>query len=241
MKQYFCVITLFLAMTSGHAQNSTKDLFHTLDSKQGFENLSILNGVAYKEQFRTINDKHSFYKGRDFYSGALDYDGEEYSNVQLRYDMFTGDVIVSVKGTGQEQYIYKLIPDLLEGFTIEGHKYVKLEFPEGDFDPGYFEALHEFKDVTIYKKQNFRPYQKRDRNVAYYEFERTSTDYLLRTGEGFYKLSSSDLEVLYPKYENQISDYFKANRSTRKRDYENFLRGLGRLIQDFESATKQQD
>lgn len=241
MKQFLCVTILFCVMFSGHSQNSTEDLFLRLDQAQGYENLSILNGVAYKPQYRTINEKHSFYGDGDFYSGTLDYDGQEFSNIKLRYDMFTEEVVVNVQGTREEQYIYKLIPKLLTGFIIDDRKFEKLSFSNAEFNSGFYEALYELEDITIYKKQNLRPYEKRDRSVAYYEFEKTSIDYLLKRGNKFYEISRSDLEDLYSSHQKEISDYFKTNRATRKGNYENFLRGLARLIQDIEIDIKSQD
>ncbi len=240
MKQIYFTLFISLFLNALYPQsNSESKLFAKLDSIQGYKNLALLNGIAYREEYRTLNEKHPYFNGRDFKNGSLVYDGQEFSNVKLRYDIFSDILIATIDRSGEEVFIIELISDLVTSFEINAHHFDNLRFANGDHDPGFYEILNEYDCLKIYKKARVKPLEKRDRSRAYYEFEKLSTDYYINTSNSFFEPSSSNLRDKYPEYKDRIRAFFKSNRSQRRSNYERFLKDLGVLIEEFECSNNQ--
>ncbi len=239
MKQFYLSLCFFLFLSALYSQSSPENraFFAKLDSIQGYKNLSILNGIAYREDYRTINEKHPYFNGREFQSGSLVYDHEEFYNILLRYDIYQDKLIATIKRSGDEVFIIELISELVDSFNIGEHKFEKLGSTESGKPPGFYEVLYEYDCLKIYKKDRTKPLDKRDRSVVYYEFEKLSTEYFLSTSKGFFEPSLSNLKNQYPDYKDRLNEFFRSNRSQRRSNYEIFLRDLGKLVEEFECST----
>lgn len=239
MKQFYFSLCFFLFLNTIYSQNSVDNqaFFSKLDSIQGYKNLAILNGVAYRENFRTINEKHPYFNGREFQLGSLVYDDENFSNILLRYDIYQDILIATIKRSGEEVFIIELITDLVDSFSIGKHEFDNLRSVEGDGDPGFYEVLYSYDCLKVYKKERTKPLDKRDRSVVYYEFEELSTEYFVSTPNSFFEPGLSNLKDRYPDHKDALNDFFRSNRSQRRSNYEVFLRDLGKLLEEFDCAT----
>ena len=231
---FFC---LFLSTIFSQSASENRSLYAKLDSIQGYKNLPILNGIAYREEYRTINEKHPFFMDRDFHLGNLVYDGQEFSNVKLRYDIYSDFLIATIDRSAEEVFIIELIPDLIDSFNIGEHRFENLRFPEGGKNPGFYEMLYTGDCLKIYKKERVKPLQKRDRSRVYYEFEKQSSEYYIKTADSFFEPDISIVREQYPNNKDQIKDFFRSNRSQRRSNYEGFLRDLGIFIEKLECST----
>ncbi|MCH4822286.1 hypothetical protein ML462_03790 [Gramella lutea] len=240
MKQFYLCLCFFFSLNIFYSQSSANNqaFFSKLDSIQGYKNLAILNGISYRENFRTINEKHPYFNGREFQLGSLVYDDEEFSNILLRYDIYQDILIATIKRSGEEVFIIELITDLVDSFSIGKHEFENLRSVEDGGDPGFYEVLYSYDCMKIYKKERTKPLDKRDRSVVYYEFEKLSTEYFISDSNSLLEPDLSDLKYRYPDQKDRLNDFFRSNRSQRRSNYEVFLRDLGNLIEEFDCKTK---
>src|SRR5687768_6744309 len=54
----------------------------------------LYNGSEYAEPSRTENEYHPFFKSDDWLIGSVDYDGEQFTDIPLLYDL-TGDKLIT--------------------------------------------------------------------------------------------------------------------------------------------------
>lgn len=133
--------TLFQAA----AIKNTVKLYTTLIQGQ----TSLYNGSQYKEPNRSNNDQHPFFDSDDWVFGSVSYDGEQYDNVPLLYDI-TSDKVVTENYYNADQIA--LVNEKLTAFTMGQHAFVKLShktLPRS----GFYQVLYNGTSMVVARKQ----------------------------------------------------------------------------------------
>lgn len=207
-----------------------KNLYNLHDSVIGYQNLPLINGVELIEKYRTINDKHQFFKDRDFLGGSLNYNGQIYYDVQLKYDIFRDLLFIKLEDNSGTRMM-ELIKEKVKGFKIQEHTFEKLEFKNAGFNPGFYEVILDIDNLKLYKKRSLKPAEKRDMKILYYEFEKQEDEYIFyKPGTGYFEPKSSVLNSKFPSCSTEIKQYSSTNKNTRQNSTDLYMIGLGRLL-----------
>lgn len=224
----FCIIIFSSCL---HSQNDAniQSLYSNLDNSLGYNNLELLNGTAYFEKYRTLNEKHPYLDGREFHDGAVMYDGQYYAGLKLRYDMFSDRLIISIDRSGNGNRIIQLIPELIESFEINDKLFVKRS--AGDDGHAFYEELINSGCFKLFKKEKLSVQDRRDKSSLYYEFEIQRTNYYIDIQDSLIEPTLSNLINHFPQSENTIENLFKDQRKLRRSNYPAFLKNLMQLME----------
>ena len=100
-----------------------KDLVGSYTTSLGHD-ANLYNGMEYFEYSHTIRESHPFFIRSNYDTGSVTYDGLRYDDVPLIYDVVTDELVIQHPRTLMRMQLHK---DLVEGFEIEGHRFVHLK------------------------------------------------------------------------------------------------------------------
>lgn len=192
-----------------------------------------MNGTAYNERHRIINDKNKLFGGVTG-NGSVLYDGHWYTDLQTRYNIFDDVVIIQLE-TREGLKIVQLVREKVTRFSLHGSNFLNiLKSRNSGRLAGFYEILSEQGPITLVKKHARNITEKRDRQVSYFEFEPVEGHYAIIYQNRNYLLGSrNDLEKIFPQYKNEIRSYYRNNQSLLRSRPDNFyitlFRDLGRL------------
>ncbi len=221
---------------------SQEKLYNTFDQNVGIENTNLYQGIIYTQEYRVNNDKAQFFKGSDFSKGAVQYDGQTYYDLDLKYDVYDDRLLVKlVPNAGGGTLV--LFNQFVKSFELGGSDFVKIdqeEAPEIDFH-GFYEVSFDSPGMTLYTKFRKKSIQKKDRNYTYYEFVDTSSDYVLKYNDKYNMLKSKkDLTDLFPQFKKEINKFYVLARGLRKSNPDDFQIALLKRVEILLSQTTNQ-
>jgi len=222
---FFQIHTLF-----SQEIETRENLYKFHDSTIGYQNLSLVNGVELIEQYRTINDKHQFFLDRDFLNGSVNYDGQTYYQVKLKFDIFRDLLFMKLEENSSTRMM-ELIKEKVNSFKILDHSFSKLDFSGEPFESGFYEVILDNEEIMIYKKRDLKPADKRDMRMLYYEFEKLDDEYIFfMPGTGYFEPKTSVFNSKFPSCSKQIKEYINTNKNTKRNSEDLYMIGLGRLL-----------
>lgn len=212
-------------------QKSEEQLKVFYDSIVGTENLPILNGVELIEPNRVLNQKYQYFQSGQFLEGSVSYDGQNYNNLNLRFDLYRDLLFAKLDENIEGTRLIELIKQKVNGFRIQDHNFKNVTFHQSTFDSGFYEILFSKDGYEVLKKPKLRRIDKRDKNIRYYEFEKISTLYLIKTPNSkFYEVKKSEFNNLTGNCSDLITDFFKSNRDMSRDNEDRFSKELASLL-----------
>ncbi|MCL6273199.1 hypothetical protein M3P19_04220 [Muricauda sp. 2012CJ35-5] len=214
---------------SSYGQDSQEiDYYNLFDKAVGIENTDLYQGEIYTEQYRTINENTQYFRSRDFLKGSLCYEGKCYYDLDLKYDVFSDEVLLKLitKAGGGT---LKLFKDKLDSFTIDGVDYIKLDRSNADGLNlyGYYSIAYVSPRYTLYTKYTKKSFDRKDRSSLYYEFlDGPSEHVLLYQGKYHIVNTKKDNIMVFPELKKEIDKFYNLARRLRKTDSNGFQVGL---------------
>ena len=232
MKGKILIFLSILIVSNSLAQeNVNEDLLVALNNKAGYKNLSLVNGVEYIELYRSINTEHQFFNGRDFYKGTLEYQGQFYKDIQLKYDIFRDILVAKLQRGVEGTLILELIKDHVRRFTIGEKNFINVQDPNLEITLGFYEIILVEDNLKILKKHRLNAIEKQDRSMAYYEFEKLDSQfYFVLDNSKYIEADKSDLLDFLPDCKEIILEQFKGKRSFLRQEPDLFWKELGKSI-----------
>lgn len=229
---YLLIFSIFLNISYIHSQSAeNSSLYNYFDNTIGKDNLNINNGVVHSEPFRPIANKNRYYID-EFNSGDLSFEGEIYSDVNLKYDIYDDQVIYKQVGESDNLPII-LIKDKVDFFIIKNKKFVNLKAESVKFPnliKGIYEEGFSGSEVSLYIKHYKEKIKVFQTDGVYYNFI-YNTDFFLKYNNFFYKVvSEKDVKKIFPLYKKDISDYYSTNKKLERSDKKQFMENLTNQI-----------
>jgi len=227
MKNYISVIraACFVApfFTFGQNQDEKQAIYTLLDNVIGIDNTSIYNGNEYREKFKTLDNNHPFFNSQDFIIGTIEYNGDLYFNINIKYNLFNQEIIAKLKSKNGSEAAIKLYNSKIESFIINNQKFINVS-PNSSGVNGFYEEVSIDNDYTLLiKHQKFKKDLYRNEQL-YVEFVTAKNEYLILKGNTYYTLDSKkDVINLFPDSKQKINQFYRDYRSLRKADYCQFL------------------
>jgi hypothetical protein len=104
------------------------------------EALQIYKGVEYLRISKKTNGS-AFFGSDEPITGSLRYDGFNYNNISLRYDLVNDKLVVQDLSKGMN---ISLLPEKVQSFTLSGHLFLYIgrgESSNGALNPGFYDLL----------------------------------------------------------------------------------------------------
>ena len=157
--RYLCFI-LLLAATSAYSQKGPKEtafIQSAMDSSIAIYEKAIglqhqyLNGSAYVEPPRT-EEQHPFFLSEDWTLGPITFDGQQYNNVPMLYDL-TIDQVVTESAGANPQLLQKA---KLQEFALSGQQFIKIDDEASLPESGFYHVLYEGPSQVICRRRKFK-------------------------------------------------------------------------------------
>lgn len=213
---------LFLSTISIYSQttDAEKALYKWFDSTVGHENSGLLNGIAYRELYKTKNNDHQFYRSSSFQKGNIVYNGQPYFDIDMKYDIHNDEVIVNVP-TQTDTRTVQLIKENINEFAIRNSEFIHLQ-------GGFYEIVSKTKALSLFKKHKKASSKYYSGRLTFYRFNKSKIEYLINVKSECHKISKSkkSLIKLLPEYKSEINLFYKSQNELLKTNYDLFMKTL---------------
>lgn len=212
----FCFVNFFF-FSKINAQEK-KELLITYDSIIGKENLLITNGLFHANNYRINNHRNIYFYDENFTIGSINYLGENYFNLKLKYDSFNDDLVYRPTGNSEKSGII-LIKNNIESFEIHGSRFVNLNnfrSEKNKLIEGFYEEKIKRNLFTFYVKHYKSTKEIFVNKSVLHEFY-DEKYFIIHKGDDFYKISSKNSIIkLFPDQKKYINQFFKDNDDLKK-------------------------
>lgn len=234
---FFILFGLFLNIHTIHSQTSnTASLYNWFDRTVGKQNLELYNAPRHVNLYKTLDKSHSYYFSNNYSKGDLNYQGQDYYNLDLKYDI-NNDIIV-LKATGEYDYLgMSLIKEKTAWFILNNKKFININFNNPAcpaYMTGYYQKIIFSKNNTLYIKHHKSKTKVIDTKTISDGTNQNSSDefkekneYILKYKDAYYKISSkSDVIEIFPEHKSKIKRYYNSNTQLEKSDKNVFIENL---------------
>lgn len=222
-KLVFFLILLFLCPFKVLAQGFENEKYQWFDNLIGQTNSGVFKGLYYANEYRTINEKHQFFKSGDFKTGSVNYNGQDYFEILLRYDVYLDNLMV-INDVLANRPIVVLDQERITNFKIEGHSFEQLYSKlSSEVESGFFEVLLKNETFKLYRKHTKKMFKRTDAQSLYYEFKDGYT-YVLHSGNTYYRFKKvKEVVSILPDYRKQLRSVKKKHSALKKSDTDAYV------------------
>ena len=165
---------------------------------------------------------------------SLRYDGANYKNVDIYYDMHNQLILVRNYQAGGRQYVI-LQQEKVESFQLNGKQYYYFEaLPDTFMKPGYYQIAYEQGDTQLYVRQHRKLDENRSRQpgAARSSFVIADIHYLIRPSGVQIIKSRKDLIQLF-QHPDEVEAFLKDDKIRLKPREEVFTAQIVLLLEKF--------
>ncbi|MBZ4036262.1 hypothetical protein K6T82_15925 [Flavobacterium sp. 17A] len=230
-KQHILILIfgLFLNICNLYSQNIKEEsIYNFFDNAVGVENLGVNNGYAYKDIYTTIDNNSMYYVSNNFTKGSVNYDGQIYYDVNLKYNTYKDELILSPRAESKYSTI-SLIQDKTSAFTLNGKNFVYLNkklSPLSELTTGYYEITALRDGFNFYIKHSKKLENKTVDNKVYSNFIDNNSYFIFYKNSFYNSNNKSEILKIFPNQKKQINDFYAMNRELRKSDNDQFMINL---------------
>lgn len=229
---FLILFGLFLNILNIHSQTSNDvAIYNWFDKTVGKENLDIINGIPHTNPFRTNGETNLYYLNQ-YESGTLNYEGQTYYNVKLKYDIYRDILVLNPYGESENIGV-NVITTKVQSFSIKDKNFVNIDKKDPlvtEFTPGYYEENKISPDFIFYIKHHKNQLKSVSEGVLLYSYEENTSFFLDLNGKIYSIKSKNDIIKLFPEQKKQINGFYLMNRELRKSDLNQFMRNLMKYI-----------
>jgi hypothetical protein len=128
------------------AANTIDVYYHALGDQS-----PLYNGREYIEYASTLQEGHPFFELPVFVKGSIRFDGMEFQDVPMQYDMIKDEVIIQHFG---KVYKINLPVEKIERFTLSGHNFIRIiQDSSHQLKTGFYDRLYNGKIMVLAKRE----------------------------------------------------------------------------------------
>jgi hypothetical protein len=225
-----CCLTCALVIDAAHAQ-SADSLDHTRAAYANVET-NFYKAIGSKSRLYD-GPEYTFYnpaiKGNAYFMddfswepGSVDYDGYQYKNITLLYDMYKDQVVVLV----YKSYLtFSLLPDKVKSFDLLDHHFVHIKkdtLNSTSVRSGYYDQLYGGKIQVLARRT--KSIQATTTVVSIENYFLPAVDYYIYKNGNYYSVGSqgSFLDVLKDK-KKDLQRFIRSNNIKYRKNREDAM------------------
>ncbi len=212
-------------------------IYEAYDDMVGLDNTGLYNGTEFKDVYLNTDDSYRFFEEYNFTKGNIFYNGQFYSNVLLKYDVYE-DNIITHSDDNLSIFNVTLVPEFVSSFSLYGRNFVRLTDTGLNLDGNnFFEIAYKGTDINLYIKHIKKKKDKALKSGIQYSFS-DDNFYLLKTENEYYIVNSvKDIRNAIPQNDNQIRDFYKTYKSLYKSNLDRFMLNLVKYLDGLKENT----
>lgn len=203
-------------------KQSHNDYYNWFDEVVGVDNTSLFSGIVYKEKYVKLKENTNFFLSPRFLSGSVNYNGERYFNLEMKYDLFEEEILVRFKKGESGITVLKLIKSNVTEFSIKSHNFVQILSKTNVFE--FYEVLLKNPQISVFKqhKKNIEELFFKER--LYDNFKTINTGVLVLYKGDYHKVKSKkNLLNLFPKFKKEVKISMNKNKAIQKSNPDLFV------------------
>ena len=170
----------------------------------------LYNGPEYADYTRKYHTRtgHPFYLLPAVQPGTANYNGREFANVRLQYDLVRDQVVLAQPGSPLR---LRFIEEKLRTFSLDGHRFVRLVADSASADiirTGYYELLAD-GPVQVLAKRTKTMYEHVNRPYVDVSFTETNRLYMQKGGRYYAVGSKGKALRLLADHGPEMQQYLK--------------------------------
>ena len=182
------------------------------------DNIRLYNGTEYARPYYGITG-HPFFNSNDFQKGTVNYDGTQYQDVLMAYDLVGDELIVKA----YQDLSLKLVSEKITSFYFSDHRFVRIiqDSNTSKLPTGFYEILNTGPILVLVKRKKIIEQPLKPENPSKFsEYD----SYFLNTEDVYYPIDSrNSLISVFHDYKNEIKKYLRKNRLNFKKDRANTI------------------
>lgn len=214
---YIFVLTKITLMQSQSDNSSSKNYYQLFDKAVSIENSGLYNGLIYTEKHRMMGQKQKFFYSTDFLKGSIEFDGQSYFDVLMKYDVNEDQVLIKLNK------VLLLKKAKVKSFSIEGHNFENFNSRDHSSPNinGFIEVLLDNEPFQFIKKHKKEMREKLGNKLVFHEFDDKSEYFLLYQNQ-YHRISKrKEIIKVFPDLKSEIKKQFPKPR--RKSNLEAYL------------------
>jgi len=231
-------LLLFIGFGAFSQSHSQKEIYQAYDKIVGLDNTGLYNGTEFNDPFLNTDGTFRYFNGFDYSRGTVEYNGQFYSNVLLKYDLLE-DNLITRSDDNLGIFNIKLIAGFVKAFSVHGHDFVKLDNTNLSIaGNGFFEIGYLGEEVNLYIKRTKKKRDKPLRTGVQYKFSETIL-YVLNTNGKYYEAAKAkDIREIMPEKEKQIRQFYKGHKALSKSNPNSFMIKLAQHLDSLDKNSK---
>lgn len=229
----YILFGLLLSVQISYCQNNNDaKIYNWFDKNVGIESLELINGTGHSNFDKTAKDQNRYYKTDKFTKGSVNFNNQDYYNLELKYDIYFDEVVL--RPFAETDYIQvNLLKDKIVSFKIEDQIFANLKQIPKNFKGGYYEEIILGSNSALYIK-----YYKEKKEIVKDNFFLTEYnqmyDFVLFKDNQFILINDKN-EIIksYPNQKSKINDFYSMDKKLRKDDPASFMKKLMKYINNF--------
>ena len=180
----------------------------------------LYNGSEYIEYASTIQEGHPFFESNVFVNGSIRFDGMEFRDVPILYDMIKDEVIIQHFG---KVYKINLPAEKIERFTLSGHSFIRvIQDSSHQLKTGFYDRLYNGKIMVLAKRE--KKIREEHINIQISNIVDQKNYYYIKKDGIYYTLKNMRtlLGILKSK-KKEIQQYLNKNKVKYKNDPEHAM------------------
>ena len=180
----------------------------------------LFRGIEYAAYDFTLREGNPYFGDKKRRPGTVTYDCVLYNNLLVLYDEVKDNLILY-----DVTNIFKidLYPDLIDRFTIEDHRFIRLKDSLNPNQPhnGFYEVLYQGRITLLKKEKKTIVEDLASANVAEYYIRGADTSYYLKKNNVYYPVrnTKSLLRALKDRSKD-VKRFIRSNGLSMRRDRE---------------------
>lgn len=225
----FFICALF-SLTGFSQSNLQHKIYQSYDSMVGLYNTGLYNGTEFDDPFLNTNGTYRYFKNYDFTNGSINYKGQVYVNVPLKYDLLE-DNIITYSNDNLSIFYIKLIPEFIDSFSIYGHSFIKLsDIKLGIAGNSFYEVAYLGNKLNLYIKHTKKKKDKALRSGVQYSFSQDDFYIIKHNGKYTTVNSSKEFRKLFPDKAKEIREFYKRFKTLSKSNPNVFMVKLVKFL-----------
>jgi hypothetical protein len=220
---YSFSISIYSQEQSSYIKTNYNELYKSIQDVYGFDQV-LVNGIFYEDDLLG-KIGHPFLFENRFYQGTLIFRGNEYKDIEMKYDIYKQQLLLYVK---QNNSIAWIIPpnEFISAFSLDEKTFEKFTLKG---EPKFYQLVCDTEKLKcLYYWLKYREDSDHERKFYSYKFtESARKSYLLLNDLLLeYKNNSSFVRLFPQEIKYQIKRYIKSNKIKVHKCDDSVVRGL---------------
>jgi hypothetical protein len=180
----------------------------------------LYNGSEYIEYTSILQEGHPFFETNVFVKGSIRFDGMDFLDVPMLYDMIKDQVIIQ---SFKKIYKINLPAEKIERFTLSDHSFIRImRDTSNQLKTGFYDRLYNGKIMVLVKRE--KKIREETKNLQISNVVDQKNYYYLKKDGVYYTFKNwrTLLGVLKSK-KKEIQQYFNKNKIKYRNDPEHAM------------------